>query len=87
MAKADAGPLLRARRALDATDIAIFADIKKKHSSHAITADIDISETAEAAAFCRADGLVITGSSTGQPVDIDDVRDARGEEAEKNVKV
>ena len=69
MAEADAGPLLRARKTLDASDIAIFADIKKKHSSHAITADIDLPETARAAAFCRADGVVITGTSTGCPVD------------------
>lgn len=77
MAEADAGPLLRARRELDATDVAIFADIKKKHSSHAITSDIDISETARAAAFCRADGVVITGKATGEPVDAHDVTDVK----------
>lgn len=77
MAEADAGPLLRARRALDAEGIAIFADIKKKHSSHAITSDIDIAETAKAADFCRADGVVITGTATGMPVDHDDVESVR----------
>ena len=79
MGEADAGPLLRARRELDAEEISIFADIKKKHSSHAITADIDIAETAKAADFCRADGVVLTGTSTGMPVDeneVESVRDA-----------
>ena len=77
MGEADAGPLLRARRELDAQEIAIFADIKKKHTSHAITADIDIAETAKAADYCRADGVIITGTSTGEPVDPDEVESVR----------
>jgi membrane complex biogenesis BtpA family protein len=63
-----AGELLRYRKAIDAVDIKIFTDIKKKHSSHAITADIDIDETAKAAEFFLSDGLIITGSSTGKAV-------------------
>ena len=39
----------------------VLADIKKKHSSHAITADLDIGETAQAAEFFRADGVIVTG--------------------------
>ena len=45
-AHADAGELLRYRRAIGASDVRVFADIKKKHSAHAITADVDIAETA-----------------------------------------
>ena len=63
----DAGELLRYRKMIDAENVAIICDIKKKHSSHAITLDVDIAETAKAAEFFRADGLIITGVSTGKP--------------------
>jgi len=71
---ADAGPLLRYRRAIGAESVAILADVKKKHSSHAITADVDIAETARAAAFFGADGVIVTGVATGRPTDLDDLR-------------
>ena len=38
-------------------------------SSHAITADVSISETARAAEFFLSDGIVVTGISTGECVD------------------
>lgn len=60
-----AGDLLRYRKSIGADSISIFADIKKKHSSHAITADINHAQVAEAAHFCKADGVIITGSATG----------------------
>jgi len=75
--EADAGPLLRYRRAIGAEDILIFADIKKKHSSHAITQDVSLAETAHACEFMRADRLIVTGESTGRVTSLDDVRDAR----------
>lgn len=49
--ESSAGDLLRYRRAIGADDVLVFADIKKKHSAHAITADVDIAETAKAAEF------------------------------------
>ncbi|GAB1598195.1 uncharacterized protein F13E9.13, mitochondrial-like isoform X1 [Argonauta hians] len=64
-----AGPLLRYRQQLSAEDILIFTDIKKKHSSHSITEDTDIVETAKAAEFFLSDGIVLTGTSTGSPAD------------------
>jgi membrane complex biogenesis BtpA family protein len=67
--EADAGPLLRYRAAVGAEHIRVFADIKKKHSSHAITADIDTVETAHAAEFALADGVIVTGTSTGRAAD------------------
>lgn len=73
--EADAAKLLRARRATGADDILIFADIKKKHSSHAITADVSIAETARACEFMRADGLIVTGTSTGAAASEEDLRD------------
>jgi membrane complex biogenesis BtpA family protein len=68
-----AGALLRYRRAIGAEHIRVFADVKKKHSAHAITADIDIAETAKAAEFFLVDGVIVTGVATGQPAEPDEV--------------
>ncbi|HEY6250060.1 MAG TPA: BtpA/SgcQ family protein [Candidatus Angelobacter sp.] len=72
--EASAGELLRYRRAIGADKIRVFADIKKKHSAHAITADVDIAETAKAAEFFRADGVIVSGVATGSPADAKEVR-------------
>ena len=53
----------------------IFADIKKKHGAHAMTADVSIVETAKAAEFFLADGVIVTGAATGEPASPDEVRD------------
>ena len=71
--EASAGALLRYRRAIEASHIRIFADIKKKHSAHAITSDVDIVETAKAAEFFAVDGVIVSGIATGQPTDPDEV--------------
>jgi len=60
-----AGPLLRYRRQIGAENISVLCDIKKKHSAHSVTSDVNIVETAKAAKFFRSDGVIITGSSTG----------------------
>lgn len=75
--RAEAGTLLRYRRSIGAEDIKIFADIKKKHASHAITADLSITDCVEGAAFFGADGVIITGTATGKPVRVEDVAEAR----------
>jgi len=67
--EACAGPLLRYRREIGAGHVAVFADIKKKHAAHALTADLDIVETARGAEFSLADGLIVTGIATGRPAD------------------
>lgn len=72
-----AGDLLRYRRQIGAEQILVFADMKKKHSSHAITADVNLAETVRAAEFFRADGAVITGIATGMSTSLEDVRIAR----------
>ena len=77
LAEADAGPLLRERERIGAEDVKILADIKKKHSSHAITADVDIAETAKAAAFFGADGVIVTGVATAEPTSVDDIREVK----------
>ena len=69
-----AGELLRYRKAMGADGIRVFADIKKKHSAHAITADVDLAETAKAAEFFQADGVIVSGLATGLPTDPDEVR-------------
>ena len=61
-----AGPLLRYRRAIGGDHVAVLCDIKKKHSAHAVTADVDIVDTARAARFFRCDGVIVTGGGTGE---------------------
>ncbi|MDH3352900.1 MAG: BtpA family membrane complex biogenesis protein [Nanoarchaeota archaeon] len=72
-----AGDLLRYRKQINAENILIFTDIKKKHSSHAITSDVSIKETAHAAEFFLADGLIVTGISTGKEASIQEVVDVQ----------
>jgi membrane complex biogenesis BtpA family protein len=72
--EASAGSLLRYRRAIGADHIRVFADVKKKHSAHAITSDVDIAETARAAEFFAVDGVIVSGLATGQPADPGEVR-------------
>ncbi len=67
MPVAAAGPLLRYRRRIGADGIRILADVKKKHSSHALTADVSLAEAARTSEFFGADGLVVTGVATGRP--------------------
>ncbi|HNX37317.1 MAG TPA: BtpA/SgcQ family protein [Candidatus Cloacimonadota bacterium] len=73
----DAGELLRYRRQIGAEQIAVFTDIKKKHSAHSLTADISIGGTASAAEFFLSDGLIVTGSATGKEAQISDLVETR----------
>jgi membrane complex biogenesis BtpA family protein len=73
-----AAELLRYRRHLGAEHIRVFADIKKKHSAHALTADVSLAETARAAAFFLADGVIVTGAATGEAADPAEVAAALG---------
>ena len=72
--ESSAGALLRYRRAIGADGIRVFADIKKKHSAHSITGDVDIAETAKAAEFFLADGVIVSGMATGRPTSAAEVR-------------
>ncbi len=74
---AQAADLLRHRKKIDAEEIAIFTDIKKKHSSHAITSDLDIVEIAQAAEFFASDGVILTGKHTGMQADIMEVKEIK----------
>lgn len=77
MDEADAGPLLRYRRMIQAEDVRILADIRKKHTSQAITADLDIGGLAKSAEFFGADAVIVTGLATGLPIRLNDLGEAR----------
>jgi membrane complex biogenesis BtpA family protein len=72
--ESSAGHLLRYRRAIGADRIRVFADVKKKHSAHALTADVSLVETAKAAEFFLVDGVIVSGIATGHPADASEVR-------------
>ena len=74
-----AAELLRYRKQIGAEHIAIFTDIKKKHSSHALTADLDITEMAHAAEFFLSDGLIITGMHTGDTADFNELQKVKAD--------
>lgn len=77
MVTASAGPLLRYRRQIGAEKVKIMCDLKKKHASHAITADVSLEDAIHATEFFGGDGIIVTGTATGKPVRIEDVRAAR----------
>ncbi len=72
-----AGELLRYRRHIGAGDILVLTDVKKKHSSHAVTADVDIVETAHAAEFFLSDGVIVTGVATGTEASLEELRQVK----------
>src|SRR5262245_48988605 len=75
--QSSAAALLRYRKMIGADRAQVWADVKKKHSSHAITADISLGATAEAAEFMRADAVIVTGSVTGEAPKISDAMEAK----------
>ncbi len=75
--EACAPTLIRRRHYLHADGVKIFADIKKKHSSHAITQDLSIAEVAKNAEYFRADGVIVTGAHTGESADLDEVKSVK----------
>lgn len=77
MPTAAAGPLLRYRRQIGAQGVRIAADVKKKHASHALTADLPLEEAVRGAVFAGADAVIVTGAATGQPVSPSDLVAAR----------
>ncbi len=68
-----AGKILRYRRHIGADKLLVLTDIKKKHSSHAITADVNIAETAHAAEFFLSDGVIVTGVATGTEASLEEL--------------
>ncbi|KAG8187284.1 hypothetical protein JTE90_019173 [Oedothorax gibbosus] len=72
-----AGSLLRYAKNIGASDILYLTDIKKKHCSHAITQDINLPQTARAAEFFLSDGVILTGTETGEPPNAGDLKDVK----------
>ena len=75
--QASAAKLLRYRRMIGADRVQVWADVKKKHSAHAITADVSLGETAETVEFMGAACVIVTGSATGQAPKLADVQEAK----------
>src|SRR5690349_18068786 len=75
--QSSAAKLLRYRKTIGATGVQVWADIKKKHAAHSITADVSLGETAETVEFMGADCVIVTGSATGKPPSVADVREAK----------
>ena len=73
-----AGPLLRYRKQIGAEHIPVWADLKKKHAAHAMTADVSLAETVKAAEFFGADAVIVTGEATGRETSTADLSSARG---------
>ncbi len=75
--QSSAAALLRYRRQIGAERVQVWADVKKKHSSHAITADIGIGATAETVEFMRGNAVIVTGSVTGDPPQASDIAEVK----------
>lgn len=75
--EASAARLLRYRRMIGAERVQVWTDIKKKHSAHAITADVSLGQTAETVEFMDADCVIVTGSVTGEAPKVADVQEAK----------
>ncbi len=75
--ESSAAKLLRYRKQIGAERVQVWADVKKKHSSHAITADISLGGMAETVEFMRGDAVIITGGVTGDPPQLADVAEAK----------
>lgn len=43
------------------------------YSSHAITSDVSLVETAKAAEFFLSDGVILTGTATGDPANVNEL--------------
>jgi len=72
-----AGHLLRKRTELGCEQIKVFADVKKKHCSHALTGDLDIVDEVKQAEFFLVDGVIVTGARTTEPPDSAELRRVR----------
>ena len=72
-----AGQLHRQKQTLGYSGVKFFADVKKKHCSHALTGDLDIVDEVRQAEFFLADGIVITGPRTTEAPDLEEMKRVR----------
>ncbi|HEY3245387.1 MAG TPA: BtpA/SgcQ family protein [Phycisphaerae bacterium] len=80
-----AGETLRYRHRLGA-DIGILADVHVKHAAALYPADIAVAARETAYRGC-ADALIVTGSATGVPVNLDDLRQVKAAAPDRPVLV
>ncbi len=74
---AQGGRVKRYQHQIGAGAVKIFADVKKKHASHALTADLTLADVTGLLSLHRADGAIVTGQVTAEAPDPDDLRSAR----------
>ena len=67
------GKILRRRKELNAEHIKVFGDVKKKHCSHSLTMDLDITDEIKQADLFLIDGIIVTGKFTGEKPDKNDL--------------
>lgn len=72
-----AARLLRYRGEIGAETVRVWADVKKKHSSHAITSDVGIGSTAHAVEFMRGEAVIVTGSFTGDAASLHELEEVK----------
>jgi membrane complex biogenesis BtpA family protein len=75
--ESSAARLLRYRKMIGAERVQVWTDVKKKHSAHAITADVSLGQTAETVEFMGADCVIVTGSVTGEAPQLADEQEAK----------
>jgi len=68
-----AGNVARYRRAIDAENITVWADVNVKLGSHAITADRSLVQQAKDAAWFDANALIVTGNRLGDQPKLEDI--------------
>ena len=74
--EASAAGTVRYARSIGAEHVAVWADAKKKHASHAISADLDVADVVANLELHRASAAILTGATTGEAPDPDDFRRA-----------
>ncbi len=75
--EASAAKLLRYRKMIGAEHVQVWTDVKKKHSAHAITADVSLGLTAHTVEFMGAECVIVTGNVTGEAPKVADIKEAK----------
>ena len=75
--EASAAKLLRYRKLIGAERVQVWTDVKKKHSAHAITADVSLGLTAHTVEFMGAECVIVTGNVTGEAPKVADIQEAK----------
>ena len=75
--ESSAAELLRYRKQIGAERVRVWADVKKKHASHAVTSDVTLGATAAAVEFMGGDAVIVSGGTTGEPPQLEDVQEAK----------